>query len=334
VPPARFATNDRFADPVLTETRARIAAWSGELSLTHATPSAAAFGLDAESWNEDAERSLYRLAVVATWVLRLGPAAAEAAWAHLEPAGVVDALYDGSAPDIAPAEVDPQALLWLSLLARRFAELPELAAELDRQTSAEEVFRTLDTALGRGLLGLELLWMLRELEAAGIVKRPGLAAFTALPDRAARDTLFRLGFLRTPYAPDGAALAVASAAVREAAGGRPRRGGPPARLRGRRRLRLRLRPAPPLRVRLPRARGRLSHRRRSSSIAASVVARRRSTASSALSPRRRSGRIGAPTWCTSLYGIGSGPSPSNNGRGRFLSVPSSLRPQAMPSFST
>jgi hypothetical protein len=221
VPPARFATNDRFADPVLTETRARIAAWSGELSLTHATPSAAAFGLDAESWNEDAERSLYRLAVVATWVLRLGPAAAEAAWAHLEPAGVVDALYDGSAPDIAPAEVDPQALLWLSLLARRFAELPELAAELDRQTSAEEVFRTLDTALGRGLLGLELLWMLRELEAAGIVKRPGLAAFTALPDRAARDTLFRLGFLRTPYAPDGAALAVASAAVREAAGDAP-----------------------------------------------------------------------------------------------------------------
>lgn len=221
VPPARFATNDRFADAVLAETRARIDAWSGELSLPEVTSSAAAFGLDAESWNEDAERILFRLAVVATWVLRLGQSAAEAAWAHLEPSGVVDALYDGSAPDIAPAEVDPQALLWLSLLARRFAELPDLAAELDRQSTAEDVFRTLDAALGRGLLGLELFWMLRELEAAGIVKRPGLSAFTALPDRAARDTLFRLGYLRTPYAPDGTALAIASAAVREAAGDAP-----------------------------------------------------------------------------------------------------------------
>lgn len=217
----RFATNARFDGPVLAETRARLVAWTSPLDFASRSDSAGDFGLDAEAWNEDAERSLYRLAVAATWVLRLAPGAAGAAWAHLEPTGVIDALYDGSAPEVTPAEVDPQALLWLSLLARRFAELPELAASLDRQSSAAEVFATLDDALGRGLLGLEMLWMLRELEAAGIVKRPGLAAFTGLPDRGIRDTLFRLGFLTTPYAPDGKALAAASAALREAVGDLP-----------------------------------------------------------------------------------------------------------------
>lgn len=219
VPTARFATVGVFADTVLADTTERLTAWARALPETAPAPGAALFGLDAEAWNEDAERCLFRLAVASTLVLRLSPEAARAAWDGLE--GLLDPLYDGSAPDDLATTADAQALLWTSLLARRFAELPELAAALDREPTAAGVFDRLDQALGRGLLGLEILWMLRALDDAGIVRREGLAAFTALPDRNLRDILFRLGFLATPYAPDGAALAAASAAVRRAAGPGP-----------------------------------------------------------------------------------------------------------------
>jgi hypothetical protein len=219
VPPARFATADVFDAAVLDETTLRLATWARGLPAPPAALDAAAFGLDAEAWNDDAERCLFRLAVASTLAVRLAPEAARAAWEGL--GGLLDALYDGSAPDDPTPVADPQALLWTSLLARRFAELPALAADLEREPTAAGVFRALDGALGRGLLGLELLWMLRALDAAGIVRRPDLADFTALPDRSVRDTLFRLGYLTTPYAPDGAALATASAAVRRAAGSGP-----------------------------------------------------------------------------------------------------------------
>ncbi|MBM4364036.1 MAG: hypothetical protein FJ104_15255 [Deltaproteobacteria bacterium] len=219
VPATRFATAGTFADPVLAETSARLESWSRSAAVTAPASGVEHFGVDAEAWNEDAERCLFRLAVASTLALRLSPEAAAAAWDGL--AGVLDALYDGSAPeDLTPA-ADAQALLWTSLLARRFAELPSLAADLEREATAAGVFGRLDLALGRGLLGLELLWMLRALDAAGIVRREGLTDFTALPERAVRDTLFRLGYLTTPYAPDGSTLAAASAAVRRAAGTGP-----------------------------------------------------------------------------------------------------------------
>ncbi|MCK6570966.1 hypothetical protein L6V77_07610 [Myxococcota bacterium] len=219
VPPARFATAGTFAEAVLADTSARLDAWSRRVAVAAPASAAETFGVDAEAWNEDAERCLFRLAVASTLALRLSPEAAAAAWDGL--AGVLDALYDGSAPEDMTPQADAQALLWTSLLARRFAELPSLAADLEREATAAGVFRRLDEALGRGLLGLELLWVLRALDAAGIVRREGLTDFTALPERAVRDTLFRLGYLTTPYAPDGPTLAAASAAVRRAAGTGP-----------------------------------------------------------------------------------------------------------------
>jgi hypothetical protein len=52
-----------------------------------------------------------------------------------------------------------------------------------------------------------------------VVRYEDLPDYTALPYRIVRDTLFRLGFTDTPYAPDTATLADAARAARRAGGG-------------------------------------------------------------------------------------------------------------------
>jgi hypothetical protein len=220
VDPRRYAGQAVFADDVLDEARARLSAWWAEQSGAAPAPGAADFGVDAEAWMEDGERALYRVAVGAALLFRLGRGerAALDAFASLDGGGFLDALYHGTAPEGPPVPVDPQALMLASLVARRWAEVPSLAADLERQRTAADAFRTLESALGRGLFGLELFWILRTLGRAGVLRPAGLAEYSGLPDRAVRDTLYRLGFLASPYAPDAAALAVASAAAHRATG--------------------------------------------------------------------------------------------------------------------
>ena len=74
----------------------------------------------------------------------------------------------------------------------------------------------------------------------GVLRYDDLADFTATPHRIVRDTLFRLGFLATPYASDGPALTAAAKAARKAVPDGPGRRDPGA-VRARRRLRIRLR---------------------------------------------------------------------------------------------
>jgi hypothetical protein len=76
----------------------------------------------------------------------------------------------------------------------------------------------LDEALGRGLFKLELFWIMRSLSAIGAIRFDDLDDLTALPTRLVRDTLFRLGFVDSPYAHDSAALIEAARATRQAAG--------------------------------------------------------------------------------------------------------------------
>jgi hypothetical protein len=219
VDPRRYAGHAVFPDDVLRETTTRLNAWWSEHAPSRQAPTPADFGLDAESWMEDAERTLFRVAVAAALLFRLGrgEAAAREAYEALDAGGLLDALYLGTAPEGPPAPVDPQALVLASLVARRWAESPNLAQALERQRTAAEAFAALDGALGRGLFGIELFWMLRALGRLGL-KPAGLAEYSALPDRAVRDTLFRLGFLATPYAHDAATLAAASAAAHRATG--------------------------------------------------------------------------------------------------------------------
>jgi len=103
-----------------------------------------------------------------------------------------------------------------SLAARRCAECPDLASQLDGRASAAEAFAALDTALGRGLFRTELFWILDMLSRLGVIRYDDLGAFTVTPHRIVRDTLFRLGFISSPYASDAQALATAAAAARRA----------------------------------------------------------------------------------------------------------------------
>jgi hypothetical protein len=223
VPVPSFAGQTRFDDQVLADTSRRVAAWWSEQAAAAAAPSADGFGIDAEAWMESSQEVLYRLAVAAALVFRLGADrdAVERAYRELDTAGVLDDLYYGTAPDTLPERLDPKALMLASLVARRCAESPELAGALERADSASAAFATLHESLGRGLLGLELFWIMRQLGDLGALRFDDLADYTALPHRVVRDQLFRMGFVDSPYAADTEALARAAAATRRAAGDAP-----------------------------------------------------------------------------------------------------------------
>jgi hypothetical protein len=206
VPTSRFA--NEFSDEVLGETTSRITGWWNDLKITSGTYQPADFGLDSELWVEGADEVLYRIAVAAALAFRLDRdrAGVVAAYSALDKAGVLSDLYQGTVPENLPAQVDARALMLASLAARRCAEVPELAASLDGRASAAEVFASLDAALGRGLFRTELFWILDMLARLGVIRYDDLGDYTVTPHRIVRDTLFRLGFIATPYATDAAAL--------------------------------------------------------------------------------------------------------------------------------
>ncbi len=216
VPLSRFASG--FADDVLAETTARIGAWWSELNLNPATYQPSDFGLDSEQWVEGADEVLYRIAVAAALAFRLDRdrAGVIASYTALDKANVLADLYQGTVPETLPSQVDARALMLASLAARRCAEVPELAASLDGRASAADVFASLDAALGRGLFKTELFWILDMLARLGVIRYDDLADFTVTPHRIVRDTLFRLGFVETPYATDATALVGAARAARKA----------------------------------------------------------------------------------------------------------------------
>ena len=213
---SRFAQG--FTDDILDETKQRIASWWNEAHRPSATYQPSDFALDAEAWVEGADEVLYRVAVAAALAFRLDRdrAAVLAAFHALDKAGVLGDLYQGTVPENLPAQVDARALMLASLAARRCAEVPELASQLDGRASAAEAFAALDAALGRGLFRTELFWIMDMLAKLGVIRYPDLGDFTVTPHRIVRDTLFRLGFVDTPYASDGPALTAAARATRRA----------------------------------------------------------------------------------------------------------------------
>lgn len=216
VPVSRFTQG--FTAEILDETTARIAAWWGEAQRPAVSYQPADFGLEPEAWVERADEVVYRIAVAAALAFRLerDRGAVIAAYRALDQAGVLGDLYQGTVPENLPAQVDARALMLASLAARRCAEVPELASQLEGRASAAEAFASLDSALGRGLFRTELFWVMDMLAKLGVIRYPDLGDVTVTPHRIVRDTLFRLGFIATPYASDAAALAAAARAARTA----------------------------------------------------------------------------------------------------------------------
>ncbi|MBA3454255.1 MAG: hypothetical protein H0T42_14275 [Deltaproteobacteria bacterium] len=216
VPTSRFA--QEFSDDVLDETRTRIASWWSEAQKPSLTYQPSDFGLDPEAWVEGADEVVYRVAVAAALAFRLDRDrnAVIAAFNSLDKAGVLGDLYQGIVPENLPVHVDARALMLASLAARRCSEVPELASQLEGRASAAEAFASLDTALGRGLFRTELFWIMDMLAKLGTIRYADLGDFTVTPHRIVRDTLFRLGFIDSPYASNGAALTAATRAARKA----------------------------------------------------------------------------------------------------------------------
>jgi len=216
VPLSRFASG--FSDEVRGETTSRIAAWWNEVQREPASYRPSDFGLESEMWVENADEVVYRIAVAAALAFRLDRdrSGVLAAYTGLDRAGVLADLYQGTVPENLPAQVDARALMLASLTARRCAEVPELASSLDGRANAGEAYAALDAALGRGLFRIELFWILDMLGRLGVLRYDDLGEYTATPYRIVRDTLFRLGFIESPYASDGAALVGATRAARRA----------------------------------------------------------------------------------------------------------------------
>jgi hypothetical protein len=215
-PQSRFAAG--FSDDVLAETSKKLTDWWADAKVTSQTYQPSDFGLEAEQWVEAADEVLYRIAVAAALAFRLDRdrAGVIAAYGALDKAGVLADLYQGTVPENLPAHVDARALMLASLSARRCAEVPELAASLDGRASAAEAFASLDAALGRGLFRTELFWIMDMLSRLGVIRYDDLGDYTVTPHRIVRDTLFRLGFIASPYASDAAALSAAAKAARRA----------------------------------------------------------------------------------------------------------------------
>lgn len=216
VPISRFA--HEYSDDVLGDTAARIASWWSSVDAATATYSPSDFGIDTDQWVENADEVLYRIAVAAALAFRLDRDrnGVVAAYSALDSAGVLADLYQGTVPDNLPAQVDARALMLASLAARRCAEVPELARSLEGHASTAEAFAALDAALGRGLFRIELFWIIDMLARLGVIRYDDLGDYTVTPHRIVRDTLFRLGFLPSPYATDAAALIAAARAARRA----------------------------------------------------------------------------------------------------------------------
>ncbi|HEY5949765.1 MAG TPA: hypothetical protein VIV40_29925, partial [Kofleriaceae bacterium] len=209
-PLSRFSAG--FSDEVLAETSNKLATWWADAKVTSLAYQPSDFGLDSEQWVENADEVLYRVAVAAALAFRLDRdrAGVLAAYSALDKAGVLADLYQGTVPENLPAQVDARALMLASLAARRCAEVPELASSLDGRASAAEAFASLDAALGRGLFRTELFWIVDMLARLGVIRYDDLADYTVTPHRIVRDTLFRLGFLASPYASDAASLSAAA----------------------------------------------------------------------------------------------------------------------------
>ncbi len=216
VPTSRFAQG--FSDEILDETTSRIASWWTEINKQSLAYQPSDFGIDAEAWVESADEIVYRIAVAAALAFRLDRDrnGVIAAFTALDKAGILGDLYQGNVPENLPAQIDARALMLASLAARRCAEVPELASQLDGRASAAEAFASLDLALGRGLFRTELFWIMAMLQKLGVIRYDDLGDFTVTPHRIVRDTLFRLGFVGTPYANDGPTLSAASKAARKA----------------------------------------------------------------------------------------------------------------------
>jgi hypothetical protein len=218
IPVSRFATE--FSEELLEETRGRIVSWWKDVKPESGAYQPSDFAIESEGWVEGADEVIYRLAVAAALVFRLDKGRAEvlASFSALDSSGVLADLYQGNVPEAIPATVDARALMLASLAARRCAESPELASSIEAQTTAASAFATLDAALGRGLFRIELFWILDQLRRLGVLRFEDLDDVTTTPYRLVRDTLFRLGFLATPYAHDAPALVAAAKAAKAACG--------------------------------------------------------------------------------------------------------------------
>jgi len=220
VPPSRFAGVEPFPPDVCEETQRRVTAWWTEVGRPPAGFSPEDFGIEAEAWFDKPDEVLYRIAIAAALVFRYDAErdAVLAAFKGLDDAGILRDLYQGTMPAGFLGTIDAKALMLASLVARRCAEFPDLAATLDQQGSAADVFNVLEGALGRGLFRIELFWIMATLARLGVIRHPDTADYTALPHRLVRHTLFRLGFLSSPYAHDAFSLVPASKAARRLAG--------------------------------------------------------------------------------------------------------------------
>ncbi len=101
----------------------------------------------------------------------------------------------------AAADFDPAAQL---VLCAGAPDTPEMAAEV--ATGVDRLKASRDG----------VFWILDMLDKLGVIRYDDLGDFTVTPHRIVRDTLFRLGFIDTPYASSAAALTATTKAARRA----------------------------------------------------------------------------------------------------------------------
>jgi hypothetical protein len=106
-----------------------------------------------------------------------------------------------------------EALVHAVAFMRRMRLNPALIERFEAETDADTLVRALHEDLLGGHFPLAAFWIVREMVAARLWSKPGLAAVAAVPTYRARENAYRLGFVDSLYAESFDALLQASRAI-------------------------------------------------------------------------------------------------------------------------
>ncbi len=195
-----------------------------ELPIEDPRPWLDATGCEKRAFALEPARGLLRLAALtAFWRFDLLPTLSQGTlrqpqarvamplWTRVEP--LLDDILEGRWPcEPIPREGESTSavLLMIALAARRLAQAPEHVAPFASKQAAVDALEHLDALFGKGLFAESIFWMLGALADMGLVSQTDAAPYRAVPTRAAREALFRLGFIDSPYAQSLQALIEAS----------------------------------------------------------------------------------------------------------------------------
>ncbi len=155
------------------------------------------FGFEYESWMESPSETFYRIGVAAMLLQRQGESKATETFGELSKNNLLSGIFHGDMSMSETPQVDTGGLFMASVIAQRCAANSEVAIDLEKQSTGQEILAEISKVFEGCLNAESVMWIAETLQSLG-----ALAQTIAIPKpvpREVRDTLFRLGHISSPY---------------------------------------------------------------------------------------------------------------------------------------